>query len=188
MHNPSSPGENPSAAHRAIRCAAAVFPRGTGGVRRGCRLSRQRGFTLVELLLIAIVLSVLAAIAAPRYAGALTHYRADSAARRIATDLDAARATSRAQSTTVTVTFSADGYTISHVQPFQTAVLGTYTVNLRQDPYGVKGIAADFGGGSSLSFDGYGQTSIGGTVTVRVGHAERVVVVDAATSTARVKR
>jgi hypothetical protein len=42
----------------------------------------------------------------------------------------------------------------------------TYAVNLAAAPYEITNVAVNFGGTASVSFDGYGQPSSGGTVII----------------------
>ena len=62
--------------------------------------------TLLELLLVITIMVLAAAVAIPRYANAMSNYRADMAARRIVADLRWAQARARNQSTSQTITFN----------------------------------------------------------------------------------
>ncbi len=48
---------------------------------------------------------------------------------------------------------------------------------LDQAPYHVRIIAADFGGDSSVQFNGYGMPDTGGSVTVESGGQQRTVTI-----------
>ena len=53
------------------------------------------------------IIVIVAAIATPRYANALTRYRAEAAARRVAADFQLARRTAKSTSSSRTVQFDA---------------------------------------------------------------------------------
>ena len=54
-------------------------------------VSRQAGFTLVELLVVLTIAGLIAAVAVPVFGRAVPHYRAESAARGLMGDLRSAR-------------------------------------------------------------------------------------------------
>jgi type II secretory pathway pseudopilin PulG len=132
--------------------------------------------TIVELALVLGILAVLVAMAAPRYAGAMSRYHADLAARRIASDLDLARSRARSYSLSCTVTFSTAGnsYTVSGVQDLKNP-LNTYSVNLAEEPYGAKILSANFGGSPAVTFNGFGQALSDGTILVQAGQEKRTI-------------
>lgn len=75
----------------------------------------SRGFTLIELALVVLVLSVSAGIALPVFSNSLTRYRVHSASFQAAETFNRARSTARSESGDVTVTFDLDtsSYAIS---------------------------------------------------------------------------
>ena len=139
---------------------------------------RGQGFTLVELVLVLGVAAVLAAIAVPRYVSATSRYRVQLAADRIARDIAHVqqRALLRGASQTITFVPASRSYTITGmVDPDFPAK--TYTVSLSADPYRAATLAADFGGGAVLTFNGHGVPAAGGTVAVKAqGYACTVSV------------
>jgi prepilin-type N-terminal cleavage/methylation domain-containing protein len=167
-----------AAARRYSRRAAAVV---------GGRPRPARAFSLVELLAVALILSILAAIAAPRYAASLSDYRSGAAARRLAADLALARNIARAQSVTVTFDFSTTGaaYTVTGI-PADAG--GPFSVDLSVPPYNVDSLAITFTADSALSFNGYGTPSVGAIFEVRAAHSRRVVTLDADAGFAAVNR
>jgi prepilin-type N-terminal cleavage/methylation domain-containing protein len=134
------------------------------------RRAGQDGFTLIELILVLATVAVVAAMAAPRYAGALANYRSRCAAQRVATDLAAAAAEALAQSSARTVRFdrAAAAYTVNGGAP----------VRLDQEPYRAALVSVDLGGDEAITFDGYGAPDSGGTIVVRSGSFTRSVRVD----------
>ena len=144
----------------------------------------RRAFSLMELVVVLAIIAIAAAIAAPRYANAIARYRAETAARRVAADLAYARALAQQTSSNQTVAFdpATDVYTLAGVddpdrpgQPYPVALAGR--------PYHADLAAASFGGAKSVTFDGFGTPSVGGTVTVRVGDYVYTLTVEAETGT-----
>ena len=153
------------------------------------RHSHRRGLTLIDLTVVVVITAVAAALAVPRYAGAVADFRAAQAAQRVAADLALARWTARSTSTPagVTVAFdvAANAYTIPGV-PGPTGPASAYTVSLAADPYAARVASASFGGAASVTFDRYGQPAAGGTVVVAVGAVQRTVTLDATSGLASV--
>ncbi|MEM7624239.1 MAG: type II secretion system protein [Planctomycetota bacterium] len=149
---------------------------------------RAGGFTLVELTLTLIIIGAVAAIGVPRYANALTRYKADAAARRVVADIARAQTHARANSTTATLRFRVglDLVTISEL-PHLDLPSQAYTTQLAEEPYDSNLTAADFGGDTYLVFDGYGQPDSGGTLTIRCGSNLRTITVDPDTGEASIQ-
>lgn len=144
------------------------------------------GFSLMEITMVLVILSVAAAVAVPRYNRSITRYRVESAARRVVADLEYARNHARQTSQTVMVEFDLgnEGVKIPLIpsldnQPF-------YITNLGGDPYRVDVANANFGGDNFVAFDGYGGPDSGGTVDVRAGSLSITVTLDAVTGKASV--
>ena len=138
-------------------------------------IRRRRAFTLVELALVIAILSVLMAVAAPRYAIALDGYRAEHAARRIASDIGTAQATARAAGASQAIVFNAgtNSYTLSG------AVAGNNParVTLGDAPFNAVLESASFGGDGTLTFNGFALPRSAGTVVVRSGQVRRTILV-----------
>ncbi len=149
---------------------------------------RHTGFTLIDLMMAIAVIAIVAAIATPRYANALTRYRAEAAARRVVADLALARQTAKSTSSSRTVDFddSDDSYTIPNVRELDTA--GTmYRVQLQDQPYQAQIVSVDLGGDWQIIFDGFGIPDSGGFVIVQSGDYQYTVVVDPETGAAQVQ-
>lgn len=152
---------------------------------------RARGaFTLIELVLVIVSVAVLSAIAVPRYAAALSRYRVDLAAKRVAADLMLARSQARLSSTRQPVDFSApsNGYTLTGMASPDGGA-GGYIVRLDQEPYKAAVGAVSFGDAAATAvwFDRYGMPDQGGTVVVSSGGYEKTIALDAVTGKAVVR-
>lgn len=137
-------------------------------------------FTLFELIVVLSIMTILASIAAPKYASAVARYRLDSAVRRVVADIEQTRALARASGSTQVVAFFPSTHSYSIVGLVVGASrTGDYTVKLNQPPYSVTLQSASFGGMSDLKFGGFALPADGGTVVVRGGNETRTVVIDA---------
>lgn len=146
---------------------------------------RPRAFSLIELVLVIAIISVMAAVALPRFAAAAWRYRADSAARRIIADLDFARARASARSATVSVKFDdkTHTYTLIGVADIDRAADG-YTVVLGEEPYRASIVSVDIAGGRQIDFDGFGKPAAGGKIVIAAGQTQRTVTLDPSTGKA----
>ena len=152
--------------------------------------SNQRGtrpgFSLGELMIVVIVISILAAAALPKWSSSLQKLRASNAASRIVSDLARAQSAAYGSSTAKTVTFSvtASQYTISDVASLKRSS-GTYAVTLTDDPYRCSLVSVwGESGTQTITFDGYGLPNRGGTIIVAANGVQKSIVVNAATGTA----
>ena len=129
------------------------------------------------------IVSTLALIAAPRYAGALASYRVDLAARRIMSDLALAQARARATSSSWTVSFddATDTYVLFDGTLFAEATEKT-AVDLTEPPYHAQIALPVFGADTEVIFDGYGAADSGGTVLVLSGGLRKLITLDGTTS------
>jgi type II secretory pathway pseudopilin PulG len=136
----------------------------------------------VELVLVVAIVGILAAIAAPRFAGAGERYKALVAADRVMRDVAHARARAIASGAVVSMDFTPAtvSYTINGMRD-PDAPAKSYVVDLTATPYRCTALAADFGGSTTLKFNGYGVPASGGSVTVTVGSYKCVVTVAAGT-------
>jgi len=159
----------------------------TEGNPRTIRRVRQ-GFSLLELVIVVAIMSIVAAIAVPRYGQAAARYRIDVAARRIAQDLWLASRQARNAGAPRTVAFNiaASQYTISNLAGLDRAAQ-SYRVDLLAEPYCSRVDSADFGGDVTVVFNGYGQADSGGQVVLRSGGFTRTITLDAASGKARVQ-
>lgn len=156
-------------------------------VRYSNLASRKRGFTIIELAIVIVILAVLSAIALPRVAHSIEIHRADTAAQRVLRDLHLARELAQAQSAALTVQFDVanNAYTLNGQNHLDHADQA-YTVLLSNNPFRAEIIQADFGGDTTVELDGYGMPDTGGTVTIRAGRRTVTVELDADTGLATI--
>lgn len=136
----------------------------------------RRAYTLIELVLVLAIITLVGAMAAPRWAGSVNRARVTAAVQRITADLRAASAQARATSTPVTVTFStakAD-YTISNARTLDRRV-APYAVELDEPPYVVRLASADFGGGTVVTFNACGEADLDGSIVLSAGSFQRTI-------------
>lgn len=138
------------------------------------------GFSLLELVLVIAIIATLAAIAVPRYGGAVARYRIEAAARRIVEDLALARATARSKSTSVTVTFDVamNQYQISGVSALNDPSSDA-ELNLSDPPYHAQLVSVVLGGDNAVIFDGFGAPDSGGTIVIAGGAVTKTILLNA---------
>lgn len=148
---------------------------------RPCR-PRPWSFTLIELVTVVTIIAIMASIAVPRFANFIAVQRAESAARRIALDMNMTRRRAQQASTSYVIIFDTNEntYRIAGL-PSMDHAGEEYIVDLDQPPYQVDITAADFGGNAKLSVTGFGDFDSDGQVRIQAGPRARRVVVEATT-------
>lgn len=138
---------------------------------------RPTGFSLIELVLVLAILTVVAAIAAPRVGEASLRRRLDGAAHRIAAELVDARLDAQAASRSRVIAVDILEHSISIAEPDYTILR---TIELDDEPYRA-GIASYLlGGDPAIVFDAYGVPDTTGRIVIRASGQTRRVLVDAA--------
>lgn len=140
---------------------------------------RRPAFSIVEVVFLVAIVAILGGIALPRYAGFIARQQTESAARRITSDLSLAQRQARITSTPQRVVFqSGDSeYQLPDLKDMDRKN-SVYTVDLSGEPYNAVVIAANFGAGTEIVYDGFGSASQPGTIVVGVGRFRQVITVD----------
>jgi len=149
-----------------------------------CRCS---GFTLLEVVTVLVIVTIVAAIAMPRYHDAAVRYQAEMAARRIAADLHMVRADARATGQARTVHFHAANhrYSVQGIAPWHDASQ-PYVVDLVEPPYKATLHKIDLHN-NQVTFNAYGLPEEGGSIAVQSGKYVRTVKLDPDTGLANVE-
>ena len=158
-------------------------------ILRAGKLRASRAFSLAEVVAVVVIIGVLAAIALPRFAGAMVNHRLDMAATRIAADLSRVQREARSASTSQSIVFSPDEnrYRMPAL-PDMDHPGKAYVVELSKAPYEAALVAADFDGDTEIIFDGYGIPDSGGSVVIQVGDGQKIITVDAESGRATVSQ
>ncbi len=140
---------------------------------------KQSGFSIIELVVVLLVMGIVAAAATPSFYVSLRHHELETAARRLALDLEQARHAARVKSQTESLTFtSATTYALSSGVASLKSAGQTYSVDLAAMPYDLDSVTVNLGGPTTISFDGYGNASVGGTIVLALGNQTRTVTLN----------
>lgn len=144
-------------------------------------LLRARGFTLMELSIVLVIVAVIAAIAAPRLGASSGRYRVQAAAKRIALDIEAARRAAVHASGIVQMDFNVDkDWYVWRAKVDGVDAHGGQDLSI--SPFECAIIMADCGGDGQLEFNGRGTPDTDATIAVASGRTACTVVVSASGS------
>jgi Tfp pilus assembly protein FimT len=149
------------------------------------RSQRRSAFALIDLVVSVLLMGVLAAVAIPRFSGAVQHHRATASARRICADIRLARNSAIASSASKRIDFdiAQSRYTLVGVNSLDKPG-ADYSLQLSGGTFESTIVSANLGGDASLTFDIHGQPDSGGTIVVKAGSTQATVTVSSATGEA----
>ena len=150
--------------------------------------SLRSGFTLPDLVITVLIIGILAAVAAPKYADSLTTFKVESAAKHVAADIRYARQHAKTAGITQSVVFTtmSDTYDLPGMNDINHSTK-PFTVDLMKTSYPASLVSASFGvGGNTVVFNTYGRPDNGGTVVVEVSGEQRTITVDGISGLVRV--
>lgn len=155
---------------------------------RSIAVGTRRAFTLPEMVMVLLLISIIAATALPKWTSSLQSYRLSQAATRLVADLTAAQDVAYNSSSSRTITFTASNqYTVAGMTDLNRPT-PNYTVTLSDDPYRCTLISVWGNTGTqTLTFNGYGLPDKGGQIQLGCGTLRKTVTVDAATGKAAVQ-
>jgi Tfp pilus assembly protein FimT len=128
--------------------------------------------SLLEVTVVIAVAGVATAVAVPRYLDSVERTRLESAAKRVAADIDATRQRAITNGVPQSILFDASGYTISICTLSSTT---TQRVDLTAPPYSAKATAARVAGNSTLTFDQFGASTTPALISVKTGYLVRYI-------------
>lgn len=145
---------------------------GTPSNRSG---GRPRGFTLVELIITAAIIAVVAAVAVPQFAAASTGYRLDLATQRVISDLSIVGAAASAGGRTRSIVFDPPSDTYVMMGLSSRGEAPNRWERLSDAPYNVDLVSATFTDAVMLQINGHGLAQTDGVIVVATGlEAKRI--------------
>ncbi|MBM4074621.1 MAG: hypothetical protein FJ267_03145 [Planctomycetes bacterium] len=166
---------------------------GSRNIPQADRIPKRRGFTLVDLTLTMLILSILTAVAAPKLSTSMAYYQVESASRRLEADINFVRDQARASSAPCSITFTTSPPSFTTTGVTHTDNSGRpYSINLSNLGYSISMTVA-INGTTGVTFNQNGMPSAGsplspvtsGTITVTSLNQSRTVTIDPATGKAR---
>jgi prepilin-type N-terminal cleavage/methylation domain-containing protein len=147
------------------------IPRESGGARR--RFS-HRGFSLVEITTVLVIIGVLAGITVPRFMDSDRRYRVDAAVRRLVDDIALMRQQARAKGAAQTMNISRAGYVIPTLISKDRGKTARYSVRWIDAPYSIQ-VAALTAAGNQITINASGDVTSTAEVTLQCGSYAKTV-------------
>jgi prepilin-type N-terminal cleavage/methylation domain-containing protein len=147
------------------------------------RITKQKSllcaFTLIELIVVLLIVAIMAAVAAPKYAESLSSFRLQGVTQRIAADIRQARRYAQQNCTTQAINFNVatNSYTLTGIDDVDRRSRA-YQFSLASPEYECELVSANFNSRAILSFDIYGRPVNVGTIVVRCGNLTQTLTVD----------
>ena len=147
----------------------------------------RRAVTQVELVIVVLLLSILTAMAAPKFLESYHRQRVEAAAARIRADLALARqmAISKSQTRTIIFDSATNSYKLTDLGDLDRRT-DSYDVDLSKVPYEVKLTAGGIGVTERVEFDLYGTPNRGGTIILTSNGYQQTVTLNDVTGRATV--
>jgi len=164
-----------------IGVSSAIEAQRRSGTEPPRPLPRRCAFTFLELVIVMLILGIMAAVAVPTFSDSLMYQRVESAARRAKADLEQLRQAARRTSRTQALTFGESSYTLPPDVPGLGQATDSYTVDFMQPPYRLTSVSIEFDDSPTLSFDGHGMPSLGGSFVFQAGDYVRTISLDGIT-------
>ena len=139
------------------------------------RAGMARAFTLLELVMVAAILAVLASIAAPRFGDATARARLDAATARIESELARVTAQARATSSGLVITANASRDVLIIAAADAAPGVELQAIDLSRPPYRADIVAVNPLMTSRLGIDPWGELTGGLTISMRIGRVRRDV-------------
>lgn len=140
----------------------------------------SRAFTLLELAVVLIILSIAIAVAAPAYSSALQNHRVEQATLRLMADLRLAKRRAELSSTPVyvDVNLTENQVTIRGLQDFENS-RQLHTIALTDEPYRTQIVQIEPSGLVTIEFNGFGAAQTAAKIRLQSGLAQRTIAISA---------
>ena len=137
-------------------------------------------FSLLEVVLVVAIISILVAIAVPKFAGQATRHRCELAANKVALDLKLLKTSAEASGSALKMSFDTKTHQVTSddltaIDPHHSK----FVTDLSERPYLAKIQKVDFGGDAEVVFTGWGLPDTGGQIVLQVGTELKTVTLDA---------